>query len=79
LLPARIEPSSKINIPAIAALLKVLRMPVISALTAREATSPVLFGAICESTPIWVPSEPMLPKPHRLYVAINFARSLMAM
>jgi hypothetical protein len=65
-LPARMEPSSKINIPAIAALLSVLRMPVMSALTASPATSPVLPGAICESTPIWVPSEPMLPKPHRL-------------
>lgn len=74
---ARIAPSSNTNIPAIAALLSVLKMPVIKALTASPATSPVLPGAICESTPICVPREPMLPKPHRLYVAMSLERSCM--
>jgi hypothetical protein len=72
---ARIAPSSSTNKPAIAALLSVLKIPVISALTANPATSPVLPGAICESTPICVPREPMFPKPQRLYVAMSFERS----
>lgn len=57
--------SSVINRPAILAELSVLKIPVMSALTATLETSPDLAGEICESTPICVPREPMLPKPHR--------------
>jgi hypothetical protein len=60
--------------PATLALLNVLNMPVISADTASRDTSPPLLGAIWLSTAICVPSEPMLPKPHRLYVAMSFER-----
>ena len=57
--------SSVINSPAIAALVKVLIAPVNMALIATRETSPARDGAIWASTPIWLPSEPMLAKPQR--------------
>lgn len=53
------------SMPAMLALDRVLRMPVMSAETARRLTSPEREGEIWERTPIWVPREPMLPKPQR--------------
>lgn len=41
---------------------------------ANRETSPDRPGAICDKTPICVPSDPMLPKPQRAYVAISRER-----
>lgn len=49
--------------PATAADERVEMTPEKSADKATFETSPDRFGAICESTPIWVPREPRLPKP----------------
>ena len=46
------------------ALVKVLIAPAINADIANLLTSPLRLGAICESTPICVPKDPMLANPH---------------
>lgn len=62
------------NKPAMLALLKVLRAPVNMALIATRDTSPLRCGASWDKTPIWLPREPMLAKPHRAYVAMRRER-----
>ncbi|CRK38233.1 hypothetical protein BN1708_007695, partial [Verticillium longisporum] len=42
--------------------------PQTKALTASLATSPAREGASCDRIPIWIPSEPMLPKPHKAHI-----------
>jgi hypothetical protein len=53
-----------INNPAIDALVNVLSAPVIIALNATRETSALRPGEIWASTPIWLPRDPMLAKPH---------------
>lgn len=60
--------------PAIAALVSVLTTPLMSELSATLATRPPLPGASCDSTPIWMPTDEMLPKPHSAYVAMSRER-----
>jgi len=54
---------SEINMPAILAEVKVAMTPEIKAEMATLATRPDLPGARVESTPIWIPTEEILPKP----------------
>lgn len=49
--------------PAIEAEVKVAKTPEIRAETASLAISPPRFGANWERIPIWIPSEPIFPKP----------------
>jgi len=49
--------------PAIDALVNVEMTPEINADNATLATRPLRLGASWESTPIWMPTEEMLPKP----------------
>jgi hypothetical protein len=51
------------NMPAMLAEVKVDKTPQKKAEIETLTTSPERLGEICESTPIWIPSEPMLPKP----------------
>jgi hypothetical protein len=51
------------NMPAMLAEVKVDKTPQRKAEIETLTTSPERLGEICESTPIWIPSEPMLPKP----------------
>lgn len=51
--------------PATLAEVRVARTPEIRAETARRATSPPRVGASWLRIPIWIPREPMLPKPQR--------------
>lgn len=60
--------------PATLALVSVEMAPLISALSATRDTSPLRPGDICDSTPICVPREPMLAKPHSAYVAMRRER-----
>lgn len=55
--------ASTISMPAIAALVSVEMTPEINAESATFATRPARSGASWESTPIWMPTEEMLPKP----------------
>lgn len=68
--------SAPSNKPAIPALVSVAITPVMNALKATLAISFFLQGAIWVINPTCVPSEPRLPKPHRLYVAIRRDRGL---
>lgn len=52
-----------INIPAILADVKVAKTPENRAEMATLATRPALPGARAPRTPIWIPTEEMLPKP----------------
>jgi hypothetical protein len=52
-----------INIPAMLALVRVEMTPETKADKATLAIRPLCPGANCESTPIWIPTELMLPKP----------------
>lgn len=61
--------------PATLAEVRVDITPAIMADIAKRETSPDLPGAICESMPIWVPSEQRLPKPQSAYVAMRRERS----
>jgi hypothetical protein len=54
---------SLITRPATAAEVKVDRTPEMKAETASLLTSPPREGAIWVRMPIWIPREPMLPKP----------------
>lgn len=56
------------------ALDKVEMAPVISAEKATRDTSAALLGDIWDKTPICVPREPMLAKPHSAYVAMILDR-----
>ena len=51
--------------PATDAELRVDSTPEMKAETASLLTSPPRPGASCDRIPIWIPREPMLPKPHR--------------
>jgi hypothetical protein len=63
--------SSVTTNPATEADVSVAKTPEISAETANLLTSPPRPGAICDRIPIWIPREPMLPKPHSAYVAMR--------
>jgi len=52
-----------ISIPATLADVSVAKTPENKAETASFETSPARPGEICERTPIWVPREPIFPKP----------------
>jgi hypothetical protein len=60
--------------PAIAAEERVTRIPVRKAEGARRAISLARFGAMALMTPMLIPTEPKLPKPHRAYDAMLKAR-----
>jgi hypothetical protein len=62
------------NIPAMLAEVKVAITPEIKAEKATLATRPALPGASVESTPIWIPTEEILPKPQTAYVAMSWER-----
>jgi hypothetical protein len=53
------------NMPAMLADVRVHKTPHTKAEMETFTTSPERLGEICESTPIWIPSEPMLPKPQQ--------------
>ena len=57
------------------AVIKHAKVPAISARTAKLAKSGRLVGASALRPPIWTPSEPILAKPHRAYVAMISERS----
>ncbi len=61
--------------PAMLAEVSVLMIPEIKALSATLAMRPPCPGASCERTPIWMPTEPMLPQPQRAYVTMSFERA----
>ena len=63
-----------INIPAMLAEVKVANTPEIRAEMATFAIRPARFGARAESTPIWIPTEEIFPKPHTAYVAMSSER-----
>jgi hypothetical protein len=58
------------TIPAIAAEERVTRIPVTKAEGAKRAISLDRFGAMALMTPILIPTEPKLPKPHSAYEAM---------
>ena len=62
--------------PATEALVKVDITPEIRAEMASLETSPALEGASCPKIPIWIPKEPMFPKPQTAYVAMSLDRGL---
>jgi hypothetical protein len=57
------SPPPVTNIPAILALVSVAITPLNSADMATFATLPLRPGANCDSTPIWMPTLEILPKP----------------
>ena len=61
-------------LPAIHAVIKHATVPVISALIATLAKSPLRSGASGDSPPSWIPIEPILANPQQAYVAITSDR-----
>jgi hypothetical protein len=61
--------------PAMEALVRVDMTPDNSAEIATFAIRPLRPGASCDKTPIWIPTDEMLPKPQTAYVAMRRERS----
>lgn len=60
------------SMPATDAEVRVQSTPEMNAEMETLTTSPERLGEICDKTPIWIPREPILPKPYCLLLAFSF-------